>query len=122
MRKNSNPIFRGILVLAVIAVFPSVSLATGYTGLITNVSCSAATSKCTLYTLDGDRTGTVPECANNTPNYYTFIMNSTVFKEQFSIALAAQASGKGVIVSGVGQCDNSANYDIEGIEAITLSN
>lgn len=78
--------------------------ASSYTGTIYSVACKATENICNIdigVGNAGNRIG-APPCGGG--QYFTFDTSSGVFDSQFSIALAAQASGANVHIDGSGEC------------------
>lgn len=117
-----NGVFMSILrkfsIMLGLSVLSASTLAAGslYTGKV-KVHCNADLNHCNVNIL-GTAQG-VPSCVGN-PNWYVFKMDSPVWKEQLSIALAAQAADRNVEIGGSGSCSQRPGVH-EDLSTITLA-
>jgi len=114
MNLHISSVMSGLLIFAI----SSGALAgSTYTGKI-KTHCNAALGHCNVYIIGTAQN--VPACAANS-KWYVFKMDSPVWKEQFSIAMAAQASHWNVNIGGSGSCDQRPGTH-EDLSTITLDN
>lgn len=107
---NLKKLIVGIMLLAISG---GAFAGSSYTGHV-KVHCNDSTGQCNIYIFSA--ASGVPACAGN-PSWYVFNMSSILWKQQFAVAMLAQATQKNVNITGAGTCNirPGTHEDLEGI-------